>query len=220
MAFETGAYINHALRLGQRRGYGYGECMGRLFCDRAFRRAVLDAALRGQRRRAGYLQPYDGFAHAASCIFAQAYRKGVPACVLSSIGADIIDQHPSFDGGAKGAASGRDFLIFAREIARFAQGGVVLNLGSAIMGPEALLKAASMAANTGRPPRGLWTADFDLRPFGGDQGRDERCHEYYFRDQKSVVTRIPESFDGVGFYFQGLHRETFVPFYQYVVREW
>jgi len=72
-----------------------------------------------------------------------------------------------------------------------------------VMGPEVLLKAVSMAANTGRKPCGLWTGDFDVRPFVFDDVvRDEGRYYYYLRDQKSIATRIPKVFGGVGFYFQ------------------
>ena len=220
MAFETGAYINYALQIGRTRGYGYGECMGRLFCDRRFRKAVIDETFRRHRDTGEYFKPYDGFPYADSCVFAAAYRKGVPACVHAMMGTDIIDQHASFDGEAKGATSGADFLIFTREMERFTKGGVVLNIGTAIMGPEVLLKAVSMVANVGKKPDGLWTGDFDVRPFVfDDEVRDEGKYYYYFRDQKSIATRIPKVFGGKGFYFQGLHHETWVPFYQYVLKE-
>ena len=138
----------------------------------------------------------------------------------ATIGTDIIDQVPSFDGAVKGAASGRDFLIFAEEMRGFVNGGVVLNIGSAVTGPEVLLKAVSMAANVGRAPRNIVTADFDIRPFGfGDAASDETKYPYYLRDQKSVASRIPQSFDGVGFYFQGLHQKTLPPLYQLIHRE-
>ena len=220
MAFETGAYLNGAIRLGYGRGLGCGEALGRLYCDAEFRREVLDRALAGKADRSAYLQPYGGFQYADSCVFAAAWRKGVPACVHGSLGTDIIDQHPGFSGEAKGATSGADFLIFAREVCKFTRGGVVLNIGTAVMGPEVLLKAVSMAANVGSRPAGLWAADFDVRPFAfDDDARDESQAYYYLRDQKSVATRIPKVFGGVGFYFQGLHAATLPPLYQLVMRE-
>jgi hypothetical protein len=154
-----------------------------------------------------------------SCVFAAAYRKAIPVCVHASLGTDIIDQHPSYDGEAKGAVSGVDFLAFAQEMCRFTAGGVVLNIGTAVMGPEVLLKAVSMAANVGCHPDGLWAGDFDVRPFTfDDRVGDEAQAYYYLRDQKPVATRIPKIFGGVGFYFEGLHRETLPPLYQMIVR--
>lgn len=220
MAFETGAYLNETIRLGYERSYGLGESMGRLYCDDAFRREVLDRALHGQPDTSQYFQPYHGFDYAQSCVFAAAYRKGIPACIHASMGTDITDQHPGLDGQAKGACSTADFLIFSQHMCRFTQGGVILNIGTAIMGPEILLKAVSLAANIGCKPDGLWTGDFDVRPFVfDDQSRDESQYYYYFRDQKSIATRIPKVFGGVGFYFQGLHGDTLPPLYQFILRE-
>ena len=220
MAFETGAYLNHAVRLAAERGLGLGEGVGRLFRDAEFRAAVIDRTFAGHPDSGEYLKPYDGFPHAESCIFAAAGERGIPVCIHASIGTDITDQHASFDAAAKGAASGADFLIFAEHVRRFAAGGVVLNIGTAIMGPEVLLKAISMAANVGAPPVGLWTADFDVRPFVfDDDARDESQAYYYLRDQKSVATRIPKVFGGTGLYFQGLHERTLPPLYQLIVRE-
>jgi hypothetical protein len=219
MAFETGHYLNYALRLGAARGWGYGESAGRLLCDADFRREVIDAVFADFPDTGEYLKPYDGFEHADSCVLAAAWRRGIPLCVFPSLGTDITDQHASFDGAAKGLAGGRDFLVFIEEMCRFTAGGVVLNVGTAITGPEVLLKAVSMAANVGKGPDGLWTAVFDIRPFTfDDRRRDEGQAYYYLRDQKSVATRIPKVFGGTGFYFQGTHAETLTAFYQYVVR--
>ena len=219
MAFETGAYLNYAIQVGWENGCGLGEAMGRLYGDADFRRQVIDRAFARHPDTGQYLKPYEGFPYAGACVLAAAYGKGIPVCVHASIGTDITDQHPSFDPAAKGAASGADFLVFAEHLCGFTSGGVVLNIGTAIMGPEVLLKAVSMAANVGCKPDGLWTGSFDVRPFVfDDQARDESQAYYYLRDQKSVATRIPKVFGGVGFYFQGLHRETLPPLYQHIIR--
>ncbi len=220
MAFETGHYLNYSLKLGVDKGWGYGECMGRLFCDAAFRKEVIDAVFADYQDTGDYLKPYKGFKYDANCVLAAAFAKSIPTCVFPSLGTDIIDQVPSFDGAVKGQAGGRDFLVFSEEMRRFTEGGVVLNIGTAIMGPEVLLKAVSMAANVDSKPDGLWTAVFDIRPFTfDDQTRDEGQPYYYLRDQKSVATRIPKVFGGTGFYFQGQHNETLTAFYQYLVRK-
>jgi hypothetical protein len=219
MAFETGAYINYALATGRKYGLGFGESMGRLFCDKSFRKDVIDGVFKTHRDTGEYYKPYDGFPYSDTCIFAQAYEKGIPVCVHAMLGVDIIDQHDSFDGEVKGALSGADFLIFTEEVCSCMRGAVVLNIGTAVMGPEVLLKAVSMAANAGRKPCGLWAGDFDVRPFVFDDvARDEGQYYYYLRDQKSIATRIPKVFGGVGFYFQGLHRDTLKPFYQFIVK--
>jgi hypothetical protein len=220
MAFETGAYINYAMAVGHKKGLGLGESMGRLFCDSAFRKEVIDMVFKNNVDTGEYMTPRDGFKFVDSCVFAAAYKKGIPICVHAMLGTDIIDQHPSYDGEIKGATSGRDFLVLTQEMTRFTKGGVILNIGTAIMGPEVILKAVSMAANVGKKPDGLWTGDFDVRPFVfDDEVRDEDKYYYYLRDQKSIATRIPKVFGGNGFYFQGLHKESLEPLYQYIVKE-
>ncbi len=216
MAFETGVYLNQALIEGAGKGWGYGECMGRLIADADFRKTVIDRVFEVFPDSGDYLKPYDGFPHADINIFARAYELGIPATVHGMIGTDITDQHANFDGAAKGLASGRDFLVFTQEVCRCSEGGAVLNIGTAVMGPEVLLKAVSMAANTGRKPDRLITADFDIRPAGNTS--DESKFTYYFRDQKSIVTRIPGSFGGKGYYFEGNHSETVTSLYQYLVK--
>ena len=79
-------------------------------------------------------------------MLAAAWRLGVPVTVHVGIGYDILHEHPNCDGAALGAASYRDFLIFAHTVERL-EGGVLLSFGSAIMGPEVYLKALAMARN-------------------------------------------------------------------------
>ena len=220
MAFETGAYLNHTMIEGHRRAWGLGESIGRLLTDSEFRRCVLDAALRSVADVTQYYGPYDGFPYASTCLFARATELGVPVTVHAMIGTDITDQHPSFDGEAKGGTSARDFLIYTEEIGRLADGGVVLNVGTAVMGPEVLLKAVSMVTNQGRPPQGIVTGDFDLRPFAFDDTvKDEGQYYYYLRDQKTIATRLPRVFHGAGYYLEGEQKETVPAFYQLLMRE-
>ncbi|MEN6428381.1 MAG: hypothetical protein ABFE13_23795 [Phycisphaerales bacterium] len=207
MAYEF-AYINTALSVGNEQKLGYGESLGRTICDEEFRRQVLSrVAMPGS--------PAE-FSHPEVSVLAACYRRGVPFTVHVGIGTDVIDQHPSFDGQAKGGCSGRDFLLYTNEVARLTAGGVVLNVGSAVTGPEVLLKAVSMAANVGCVPHGIVTADFDLRMHEARQMTDEAAQCYYFRDQKSVVTRIPEAFGGRGLYVQGDQKQTFPLLYRQI----
>jgi hypothetical protein len=208
MAYEF-AYINQALAVGDRDELGFGEVLGKVICDETYREKALASVVRGH-------SPPD-FKHRDVSVLAACYENDVPFCVHAAIGADVIDQHPSFDGRAKGGCSGRDFLIYANEMAKFTIGGVVLNIGSAVTGPEVLLKAVSMAANTGRVPKNLITADFDLRDFQPGQMTDESAQGYYFRDQKSVVTRIPQAFAGTGYYIQGDQKQTFPLLYRMIL---
>lgn len=197
---------NVAIALGYEHGLGYGESLGRMICDIEFRAAAIARLLHDEPSLADHLQT--DFAHPEASLLATCCRLSVPFTVHIGIGTDVIDQHPSFNPGARGAASGYDFLIYAKQITRMNEGGVVINLSSAVTGPEVLLKAVSMAANVGLGPRGIITADFDLRPFRPEQMNDESAPCYYHRDQKSVVTRIPAAFDGQGYYIEGDQKQT------------
>ncbi|MDE3167440.1 MAG: hypothetical protein KGN36_16680, partial [Acidobacteriota bacterium] len=125
-------------------------------------------------------------------VFAAGWRLGVPVTVHAGIGYDIIHEHPNCDGAAVGAASYRDFLIFAAAVERL-EAGVLLNFGSAIMGPEVYLKALAMARNVarqeGREIRRFTTAVFDLVPIRGDFRKElpKTDPGYYFRPQKTIL---------------------------------
>ena len=97
-------------------------------------------------------------------------------------------------------------------------GGVFLDIGSSVQGPEVFLKAVSMASNVGHPPTGLTTASFDIRPARLEDVDDERTHTYYYRDVKSVVHRIPAAFGGTGYYIQGDHQLTVPALYWKLVK--
>jgi hypothetical protein len=209
MAYEF-AYINTALSLGNTQRLGYGESLGRFICDEAFRAQVLAVAARPDSPRA--------CAHPETSVLAACYRNAIPFTVHAGIGTDVIDQHATFDGQAKGGCSGRDFLIYTQETTKLTDGGVVLNIGSAVTGPEVLLKAVSMAANVGQVPRDILAADFDLRRHDPVQMTDEAAQGYYYRDQKSVVTRIPQAFGGQGLYVQGDQQTTFPLLYRTILQ--
>jgi len=210
MAYEF-AYINETLRLGNIMKLGYGESLGRVMCDAHFKETALKSVLRKG-------SPED-FKHPDKSVLAVAYEHNIPVTIHAAIGTDVVDEHPGFDGETRGGTSGRVFLIFVNEVTKLDKGGVILNVGSAVIGPEVLLKAVSMAANTAHPPKDIITADFDLRPFGQGNMSSEEAYHYYFRDQKSIVTRIPESFGGKGFYIQGNQKITLPLLYQYIIRE-
>jgi hypothetical protein len=210
MAYEF-AYINGALSIGNEQGLGYGETLGKMLCDESFRKGVLAYVARDD-------SPRD-FQHRQVSVLAACYKNDIPFTVHAGIGMDVTDQHPSFDGQAKGGCSGRDFLIYTNEISKLTDGGVLLNIGSAVTGPEVLLKAVSMAANTGSAPNNIITADFDLRDYRGEEMGDESEQGSYFRDQKSVVTRIPDAFAGRGFYIQGNQKQTFPLLYKKIMEK-
>jgi hypothetical protein len=152
------------------------------------------------------------YPHKDLSVFAAGWRTGVPITVHAGIGYDIIHEHPNCDGAALGAASYRDFLIFARTVERL-EGGVLLNFGSAIMGPEVYLKALAMSRNVarqeGRSIRYFATAVFDMIPIQGDHRKElpKTDPGYYFRPHKTILVRTVAD-GGESFYFRGEHRAT------------
>jgi hypothetical protein len=152
------------------------------------------------------------FPHRDLSVLAAAYRASVPVTSHVGIGYDILHEHPNCDGSALGAASYLDFLIFAHTIERL-EGGVVLNFGSAIMGPEVYLKALAMARNVahqdGREIRKFTTAVFDIVPIHGDFRSElpKTDPGYYFRPHKTILVRTVAD-GGESYYFQGEHRAT------------
>ena len=210
MAYEF-AYINRAMSIGNENKLGAGESLGKTICDEDFRSMVIDSVAKENSPRS--------FSNPRVSVLAACYENNIPFTVHVGIGTDVVDQHPSFDSQAKGGCSGRDFLIYTNEITKFINGGVILNIGSAVTGPEVLLKAVSMAANAGTVPNNIITADFDLRDHQPKAMIDESNEGYYFRDQKSIVTRIPQAFNGKGFYIQGDQKKTFPLLYKKIVEQ-
>jgi len=152
------------------------------------------------------------FPHKDVSIFAAAYRRSVPVTVHAGVGYDIIHEHPNCSGAALGAASYRDFLVFARTVENL-EGGIMLDFGTAIMGPEVYLKALSMARNVawqqGRSIRQFTTAVFDLVPIQGDIHHElpKTDPGYYFRPHKTILVRTVAD-GGESYYFCGDHRAT------------
>jgi hypothetical protein len=136
------------------------------------------------------------------------------------IGYDIIHEHPNADGAALGATSYRDFLVFAGGVARLER-GVLLNFGSAVMGPEVYLKALAMARNVahqdGHAIAHFTTAVFDLMPLPDETRREapRSNPQYYFRPWKTILARTVAD-GGASFYVQGDHRATLPALYHAV----
>ena len=162
------------------------------------------------------------YAHRDLSVFAAAWRLNVPVTVHAGIGYDILHEHPNCDGAALGAASYRDFLIFTRAVENL-EGGVLLNFGSAIMGPEVYLKALAMARNVahqeGRSITKFTTAVFDLAPIGGDFRHELPKSDpgYYFRPHKTILVRTVAD-GGESFYFCGEHRATLPALWRLLAR--
>jgi len=163
---ETGRNIHLALLAGGIAGEGYGQALGRFIYEdgitlpepeslrEALRaspdhplsaaRADLLCAMTSHHLSAGRLPLQHRWKQAS--ILAQAYRHGVPLTVHPGIGYDIIANHPMFSGAVIGRAAEIDFKIFGGSVEGL-DGGVVLNVGSAIMGPQVFEKSLSCVNN-------------------------------------------------------------------------
>jgi hypothetical protein len=171
MARETGEFINRTLTAAHRTGdLGYGEAL----------------ALELHRRRARYLR----YSVLAAC-----YEHDIPITVHAAIGTDIVHQQPTMDGAATGELSHRDFRSLCHTCTRLVGGGVVLNVGSAVVMPEVFLKALTVARNLGARARGFTTAVFDMN--------------IHYRPTQNVRLR-PTQEGGKGYYFVG-HHEIMIP---------
>ena len=97
-------------------------------------------------------------------------------------------------------------------------GGVFLNFGSSVIGPEVFLKAISISRNLGFPTYRITTANFDLIDLGDYRtniGYDDP--HYYYRPRKNIVNRPPKV-GGIGFHFVGDHKETIPNLWQRVIK--
>ncbi len=185
MADETGRLMNRAIQQGARDGLGYGASIGRFIAENP---AV--------------------FPFREVNVLYNAYRLGVPATIHVTMGTDIIHQHPTVDFGALGAASGADFRLFVTSVSQL-EGGVFLNFGSAVTGPEVFLKALTIVRNLKYTVAHITTANFDLISLGKDYhsraGYDDPI--YYYRPRKNIINR-PTSLGGRGYHITGDHRVT------------
>jgi hypothetical protein len=178
MADETGREMNEAFVAGMRDAIGMGEALGR----------ALDRA--------------EHLANPELSIVLAAYRLGVPLSVHAALGAEIIHQHPAANGAAIGDTSHRDFRRLAHSLAALDDGGVVLNLGSAVIMPEVFLKALTVARNLGAgKPQSFTSVDLDM--------------QRHYRPRVNVVQR-PTMQSGRGYEITG-HHEIMVPLLAWAV---
>jgi deoxyhypusine synthase len=136
MAKETGMYLNKAINDGLKKGYGIGKSVGEMIYKNNFR--FKDRS-----------------------IFASAYELDIPATVHIAIGTDIIHMHPDADGQALGEGSFMDFKLFTSVVSDL-EGGVYINLGSAVIMPEVFLKALTVARNLGKKVENITTVNMDF----------------------------------------------------------
>ncbi len=192
---ETGR-INEAVRSGVKDGLGYGEAVGRMIEE-------------------------ERFPHRDVSILATGYRLRVPVTIHIGIGQDIIHEHSNCDGAALGEASYRDFLTLAHALLDL-EGGVFLNYGTAVMGPEVFQKALAMARNVahreGRRIERFTTAVFDLVDIGPGWKKEppKTDPRYYFRPYKTILVRAVKD-GGESFYIRGHHKLTLPNLHRMVV---
>lgn len=136
MAGETAERLNEAIARGAAEGVGMGAAVGR---------AIEEGRL-----------PYRN-----RSVLAAASRLGIPVTVHVAVGSDIHHMHPGADGAALGATSYRDFETLAGLVATL-EGGVVFNVGSAVILPEVFLKALSLARNLGYKARRFTAVNVDF----------------------------------------------------------
>ncbi|MBN1623431.1 MAG: hypothetical protein JXN10_11060, partial [Clostridia bacterium] len=174
---ETGAMMNEAIQKGVELGMGYGESLA-VYID----------------------QHPELFPYRDDCVLYQAWLNNVPATYHVALGTDIIHQHPTCSMGAIGAASGVDFKRYCHSVSKL-DGGVFLNFGSSVIGPEVFLKALSICRNLGYETYKITTANFDLVDLG-DYKRKLTYDDvnYYYRPRKNIVNR-PVSMGGKGYHF-------------------
>ncbi|MCC3371882.1 hypothetical protein [Cohnella sp. REN36] len=191
---ETGRYMNEAIKLGSSENLGYGESLYR------------------------YLNRHpERFPHYDDCVFVQCQRSGVPYTCHISIGTDIIHQHPIVDFEALGRTSGKDFETMCQSVAEMADGGVFLNFGSAISGPEIFLKAVSICRNEDLPMSSVVAANFDIVPVYADDVPPAIASEFYYRPRRNFIDRLGQ-IGGQGYLFHGLHQATIPNLFHGVLR--
>ena len=171
-AEQTGRGMNRAIAEGDRAGVGIGEALGQAL-DRDGTVVADDASL-----------------------LLQAWRSRVPVTVHVAIGTDTPHTHPAAEPAAIGSASHRDFRLLCACVADLNDGGVYLNVGSAVVLPEVFLKAVSAVRNLGNPLADFTTANFDFLQ--------------HYRPRVNVVERPHARSGGRGYAITG-HHELMIP---------
>ncbi len=133
-------------------------------------------------------------AHRERSVLGTCSDAGIDLTVHIAVGTDVVHQHEEADGKAIGFGTMKDFRRFAERIAGL-NGGVVLNLGSAVMMPEVFLKAMAMARSRGIDLGGFTSANFDMYS--------------HYRPRVNLVER-PRLIGGTTYSFLG-HHEILIP---------
>jgi hypothetical protein len=171
-AEETGREMNQAIADGDRDGLGMGEALGRRLDQ------IADPAF------------------ACASLLVEAWRAGTPVTVHVAVGTDTPHTHPVADPAAIGSATHRDFRLLGSLMRTLDDGGVYLNVGSAVVLPEVFLKAVSAVRNLGIPLAGFTTVNLDFLQ--------------HYRPKLNVVERPHAKSGGAGYALTG-HHELMVP---------
>ena len=177
MSEETGKLLNKAIKRGVKKGWGIGKSVGQMINSSKY--------------------PYKDLS-----ILAAGARLGVAVTVHVAIGTDIIHIHPQMDGKATGEGSSRDFKLFAAVVANL-EGGVYLNIGSAVLLPEVFLKALTLVRNLDYTVEHFTTVNMDFIQ--------------HYRPLTNVVRR-PTKQGGKGYTITG-HHEIMVPLLAAAIKE-
>jgi len=170
MATETAAFLNDGARAAVDDDLGFGEALGR---------AVIESNAPNRE----------------ISLLAAAYECSVPLTIHACIGCDIVHMHPGADGAAIGAASMRDYRILTEAIKNLGDGGVLMNIGSAVVLPEVILKAITTLINLGYSMKGMTGVNMDF--------------VQHYRSNQQVVARVRE-IGGEGISLTG-HHELLIP---------
>ncbi|HVN06686.1 MAG TPA: hypothetical protein VMT86_19845, partial [Bryobacteraceae bacterium] len=171
-AEETGREMNQAIAAGDRDALGMGEALGRR------------------------LDQLAGAEFASSSLVLQSWRASVPVTVHVAVGTDTPHTHPAADAASIGSATHRDFRLLCSLVTGLHEGGVYLNVGSAVVLPEVFLKAISAVRNLGHPLAGFTTVNLDFLQ--------------HYRPKLNVVERPHAKSGGAGYALTG-HHELLVP---------
>ncbi len=99
--------------------------------------------------------------HGQFSLLAAAARLNIPSTIHTAIGADTIHMHPNISVADLGGSSHVDFRILCSVVTEL-EGGVWLNVGSAVIMPEVFLKALTVARNLGRKVDNFTTVNMDM----------------------------------------------------------
>lgn len=172
MAEETGRLINEALKWN----LGYGKAAGKMINDMDMK-------------------------YKECSILYYGYKLNIPVTVHITIGAEVINLHPTCNGAALGIASYKDFRIFTDSVSKLEK-GVLLNIGSAVVLPEVFIKALSLVRNLDYLVKNITTANFDMIK--------------HYRPDVNIVAR-PTSLGGKGYHVIERHEKTIPALYNLII---